>query len=114
MVIGQRVLLVDGLSETEQVLKAVLEPRGLRVDRVRGHVEPKSGDAAPSVVVLHEVDADLPSGERWGAVPRVIIGSAQGAADRSSEQCLPHPFQYRELIQAIDRLLNPEESRASA
>ena len=38
MTAKQRVLVVDGLSETEEVLRAVLEPRGLMVDRIRSEV----------------------------------------------------------------------------
>ena len=126
MVSGQRVLVVDGLSETEQVLKAVLEPRGLQVDRIRSGsplsaAAPRFGSShaptkRPNVVVLHEAD-DVPYQAQWGAVPRVIIGSAhipEAAADGSPEY-LPHPFQYRELIGAIERLLDrrkPEESAA--
>ena len=35
VIVSQRVLVVDGVSDTGDVLKAVLEPRGWQVDRVR-------------------------------------------------------------------------------
>ena len=50
----QHVLVVDGLSETEEVLRAVLEPRGLSVDRVRSTAsEELAAHFRPSVMVLH-------------------------------------------------------------
>jgi len=111
---GQRVLVVDGLVETEQVLKAVLEPRGLQVNRVRGdgNADAESDLMPPHVIVIH-ADESSPNAvrvENWGDVPRVIIGSAEfpGRADDAAadgRHYLPKPFQYRELIQAIERLL---------
>lgn len=113
MVSGQRVLVVDGLSETEEVLRAVLEPRGLRVERVRTneHREEKSSDEPPRVVVIHidEAHRSRNAADRnWADVPRVVIGSGDlGEADDlgGPRQFLQKPFQYRELIQAIDSLL---------
>ena len=127
MAAGQDVLVVDGLSETEVVLKAVLEPRGLRVNRIRRHAEdglptarPRFDvpqDATPTrVVVIHANDADGEHsvGESWNRVPQVVIGPAKldsnCASDRpSGSHYLEKPFQYSELIQAIERLL--DESR---
>lgn len=123
VVSGQRVLVVDGLAETEQVLKAVLEPRGLHVDRVRrgtpslsGPDEPKKrapAAARPNVLVLHEDQSDVGGLDQWGQVPRVVIGSMQMAESSESGEYLPHPFQYRELIGAIERLLSPATESAS-
>jgi DNA-binding response OmpR family regulator len=123
---GQRVLVVDGLSETEEVLKAVLEPRGLKVDRIRTRrltssqytTSARANTAAPQVqvVVLHEEEVTLEGNvaqrDSWGQTPRVIIGSAKVAATGAGEHYLQKPFQYRELIQAIERLL--EEPPADA
>ena len=59
MTVAQRVLVVDGLSETEAVLRAVLEPKGLEVDRIRGvdsgvfSRERLAAKERPSLVVLH-------------------------------------------------------------
>lgn len=121
MVSGQRVLVVDGLAETEQVLKAVLEPRGLHVDRVRRgaptyspseSARPRSVTAPvrPNVVVLHEDQEDAGGLDPWGQVPRVIIGSVRmpDRPENGAPEYLPHPFQYRELIGAIERLLAPK------
>ena len=109
MTSGQRVLVVDGLSETEQVLRAVLEPRGLTVDRIRsGRGELPAPAEPPSVVVLHleEATAELPPVAASDDVPRVIIGTAEFAAAPSpGDAYLQKPFQYRELIRAIERLM---------
>jgi DNA-binding NtrC family response regulator len=114
---GQRVLVVDGLAETEQVLRAVLEPRGLAVDRVRrAQVRPDDlvRRCPPHVVVLHLDDAPAEgagtaskSSDAWANVPRVLIGETEASppARNAGEHFLEKPFQYGELIQAIERLL---------
>lgn len=112
---GQRVLLVDGLSETEEVLKAVFEPRGLQVRRVSSS-ESARDPHPPRLMVLHdETPESSPELENWKSVPRVIIGST-GIMPQNSSPCERHflkqPFQYRELIQAIEQLLT-EPSPAS-
>src|SRR5580658_11019808 len=83
--VAQRVLVVDGLSETEAVLRAVLEPKGLEVDRVRGAdtgVFSRGRQAAkqrPSLVVLHVEDgrALIPASDGWQDVPRIVIGATK-------------------------------------
>ena len=85
--VAQRVLVVDGLSETEAVLRAVLEPKGLEVDRVRGvstGVFSRGRLAAkerPSLVVLHVEDGPvpIPTPDGWQDVPRIIIGATKDA-----------------------------------
>lgn len=108
---GQRVLVVNGLTETAEVLKAVLEPRGLHVDRVQGGTSGSANapDAPPRVVVLHEEDGDRNAHAEWDGVPRVVIGSADmPSADRNAadRQHLPSPFRYGELVRAIENLLD--------
>ncbi|MGH7201707.1 MAG: hypothetical protein ACREJB_13950 [Planctomycetaceae bacterium] len=116
MTSGQRVLVVDGPSETGEVLKAVFEPRGLRVDRVRSHEGHGSADAPPHVVVLHadESHAHADEDAAWPSVPRVIIGSVRlSEEDEDRDHCrLDKPFQYRELIQAVERLLDNQNRAA--
>lgn len=110
---GQRVLVVDGLSETGEVLKAVLEPRGLVVDRVRGHGGAVAA-AAPQIVVLDHDDyaADESHARRWADVPRVVIGSADmpedwqpRASGPAGQHYLQKPFEYGALVAAIEDLL---------
>jgi CheY-like chemotaxis protein len=119
------VLVVDGLPETTAVLKAVLEPRGLHVERLRSadpprraerprttHADRSDEEADPAVVVLHadaECAASRLPATQWAGTPRVIIGTIEAnetAARPAPGTCLlPHPFDYRDLLGAIDRLL---------
>jgi CheY-like chemotaxis protein len=114
--VAQRVLVVDGLSETEEVLRAVLEPKGLEVDRVRGAdtvVFSRARLAAkkrPSLVVLHVEDGrtPMPASDGWQNVPRIVIGATKDASPSglaAHEHHLEKPFQYGELIRTIERLL---------
>lgn len=110
MASAQRVVVVDGLAETEEVLKAVLEPRGLSVERVRAHASHSVNRPAetPNLVVLHADDAVPARRPAWDGVPRVIIGSASVPGcdhARGDSRYLQKPFCYRELIRAIDELL---------
>ena len=111
---GRRVLVVDGLSETTQVLRAVFEPRGHRVDRVRAY-ELSSGKAGsandglrsqpPTVVVFHAAAGET---ARYGSGPHVVIGrmTVDEAAASCGERHLPHTFQFAELIRAVQSLLD--------
>ncbi len=116
MTAQQRVLVVDGLSETEEVLRAVLEPRGLSVDRIRSAATDElASKRRPSVMVLH-VDEDpapaaAPAG--WQNDPRIVIGSTKvnDAGDTATEDhYLEQPFQYGELIRTIERLLSAADA----
>jgi CheY-like chemotaxis protein len=113
VVSGQRVVVVDGLAETEEVLKAVLEPRGLRVERIRAHATQTSDcdSSAPNVLVLHSDDAVQTKRRSWDGIPCVVIGSAEiSDSNRLSgdSRYLQKPFCYRELILAIEQLLAGE------
>jgi DNA-binding response OmpR family regulator len=110
VITGPRVLVIDGLSETEEVLKAVLEPRGLTVDRIRGNSFEKTAEQPPSVVVIHldEPRQTAAASNGFSDVPQVIIGSAEISGccgPAGAHQFLRKPFHYRELIQAIEGLL---------
>ncbi len=116
---GQQVVVVDGVPETTQVLRAILEPKGHRVERVRGIDGLASRSAPPSVVVLH--DDGAPGTHRqhkYGTVPRVVIGSLRSAecaaSDGGNERTLSQPFQYAELIRAVEALLMSGEARRPA
>lgn len=110
----RRVLVVDSESETEEVLKAVLGPRGLHVDRVR-KLTSEPASERPHLLVIDDdgprpappADAESSSTNEWSGVPRVIIGSARLAEDGSVDgrRYLQKPFQFGELIRAIDQLL---------
>lgn len=120
---SQRVMVVDGLPETEEVLKAVLGPRGVSVSRCRSHTLARSleDQDPPQLLVVHGGSGasagDLGAASGWNSVPRVVIGAAElaGPADDAVPGILSHPFHYRELIQAIERLLaEPPANRRPA
>lgn len=101
------VLVIDGTSDTEAVLKAVLEPRGTQVERTRGTLARQRTDDAnvPHVVVidLDEVSAST-TASCFGESHRILIGSAKVATD-DGDRFLAKPFQYPELVQVIEDLL---------
>jgi CheY-like chemotaxis protein len=118
--VAQRVLVVDGLSETEAVLRAVLEPKGLEVDRIRGvdsgvfSRERLAAKERPSLVVLHVEGGptSIPTSDGWQDVPRIVIGATKGDPPSrlaGVEHHLEKPFQYGELIRTIERLLAEAE-----
>jgi DNA-binding response OmpR family regulator len=106
---AHRVLVVDGLAETEEVLRAVLEPRGMQVDRVRGDgAGQMTATSRPSVVVLHVEEGPAQAQYGWDDVPRILIGATKesGTAHNApDEHFLQKPFHYGELIRAIEQLL---------
>lgn len=107
---GQQLVVVDGVPETTQVLRAVFEPRGYDVNRVRAFELPQFPRDRQSILVVHgEGDdgngtAGTPSET---SVPRVIIGSiaANSGDGASGDHRLQQPFQYAELIRAVEALL---------
>ena len=111
---GQRVLVVDGIPETEEVLRAVFEGRGCQVGRIRsrGEVREPDREETPHVVVI---DADAPTAPQaeenaWDEVPRVVLGArvmtTQATVPSRSALFLEKPFQYPELVRAVERLLS--------
>lgn len=111
---GRRVLVVDGVSDVQEVLQAILEPRGLKVDWVRGHVPSPHASPldCPDIVVIDAEASPLSTREdpAWAGVPQVIIGAggasvAPTTKPAANRRYLDKPFQYIELIQAIEGLL---------
>ena len=101
------VLVIDGTSDTEAVLKAVLEPRGTHVERTRGTVVRQRVDemSSPHVVVidLDDESADA-TASCFGESHRILIGSVKTAVDEG-DRFLSKPFQYPELLRTIEDLL---------
>ena len=101
------VLVIDGTSDTEAVLKAVLEPRGTQVERTRGaNVQKRNEEtAAPHVVVI---DLDDESADattlKFGESHRILIGSVKTPVD-DQDRFLSKPFQYPDLLRTIEDLL---------
>lgn len=114
MALGQHVVVVDGISETAQVLRAVLEPRGMQVNRVLSYTLTES-DAQdhPALVIVHEDESPASAADdvlppRWSGTPRVVIGSAELLTETGDGRrtYLQKPFQYGELVRAVERLLH--------
>lgn len=100
------VLIVDGVSETPDVLRAVFEPRGTMVRRIRGTVS-MTLDAAPDVVVIDLDEQADPSLARqaWPCARQVLISSELMATSPDGPRFLEKPFEYPELVHLIEELL---------
>ncbi len=110
MTITPRVLVVDGLAETEIVLRAVLEPQGAAVERCRSDHADWSQSSRPQVMI---VDGDNEAESKfWPDVPRVVLSSARLPDSPSSARFLEKPFHYPELVSLVRSLLDlPSEDR---
>ena len=111
------VLVVDEIPDTAEVLEAVLASRGLTVNRVR-HLDaahPPTLANRPALIVVDVESCPSPNTracDGWQNVPQVIIGTmhAPQPADEvhganPDRRYLQKPFQFAELIQAIDALI---------
>ncbi len=108
----RHVLVIDGPSDTATVLRAVLEPRGAVVERTRTHglVEAWGSREEPDVVVVDMDGDDAEHTAVWPSAPHVVIGSARVTVDDSQTRFLQKPYQYPELIRAIEDLLTPRDA----
>lgn len=88
------VFVVDGVAETEEVLRAILEPRGYTISRAADIAAAKVVDRPDSVVVRH---ADRRKFDGNG--PCVVVGRLE---DPDDQQYLPQPYNYADLIAAIE------------
>ena len=113
----ERVLVVDEVSDTAEVLQAVLEPRGLTVNRVRRmELADQSATAnRPAVLIVDAEgwnDACPTMSSGWQAVPQVIIGLVRVTEETTepvaTRRFLRKPFQYADLVQAIESLIRQE------
>ena len=109
----ERVLVVDETSDTAEVLQAVLKPRGLFVNRIRPLEGPEVCSSNPPAVLVLDADSVETTAAGWAGfehVPQVIIGTWQvpesaGETSSASRRYLQKPFQYAELIQAVEALI---------
>jgi hypothetical protein len=102
------VVIVDGMPETAQVLQAVFEPRGHRVERIRGFVPNDAERVRDSVLVLHD-DGEKRAAANDPAVRRIIIGSLSSPNAGSNETHLSPMFEFAELIRAVEGLLSDQK-----
>ena len=112
------VLVVDEIPDTAEVLEAVLASRGLTVNRVR-HLDsafPPTLANRPALIVVDVEScssANAHACHDWQSIPQVIIGTIpapQVAGDvppsgTPERRYLQKPFQFAELIQAIEALI---------
>lgn len=106
----RRVLVIGGVSDTETVLRAVLEPRGATVERSRSQADLSRSamSRSPQVVVIDldtELDAES-AAVRWHKSQRVLIGSDLPGSISADERFLAKPFHYPELVKVVEELLN--------
>lgn len=100
------ILVVDGLSETTDVLKAVFEPRGHAVDRVRQSQLSSRSLMSPRIVVWHANESESAHlAGRFPGIPRIFIGRADCPASDGESQRFSQPFEYCELLRSIETLL---------
>ena len=107
---SRRVLVIGEASDTETVLRAVLEPRGATVERSRGlrTLSRSATGPSPKVVVIDlDAEQDAESAKsRWQQSNRVLIGSHLPHSITADERFLEKPFQFPDLVQVIEELLN--------
>jgi len=124
----ERILVVDEVSDTAEVLQAVLEPRGVTVNRISrwGQTESSTVENRPAVVIYDaesSADGAPTAGGNWHSVPQIIIGTirvdrtsdrgrtgSHATAPESERRYLQKPFHFAELVQAIEALIAPRES----
>ncbi len=111
MTTPRQVLVIDGPSETATVLQAILERRGTVVQRTRTQGLRESWNAAtgPDVVVVDVDSAQQAASTQpqvWQTTPHVVIGSHRVMVDDAHTRFLQKPFQFPELIRAVEDLLN--------
>lgn len=108
MNVSQRVLVIGGVSDTATVLQAVFEPRGATVERSRTHRPSSAQSRFASEVVVIDLDAEpcFDSANNCSQRSnRVLIGSDTPKRISPDDRFLAKPFQYPELVKAIEELL---------
>lgn len=87
------------------MLRAVFEPRGHAVNRVRQSQLPSG--SSPRVVVWHTNESDDSSAaDRFAGIPRVVIGRTCLAEPSPDTRRFAQPFEYGDLLREIESLLS--------
>jgi hypothetical protein len=108
-----RLVVVDRFPDTADVLRAVFEPRGIEVERRRRPLGAGPADSSAELFVfdVESVHASHAQAGDWPAGPRVVIGPGAlpetREAHKATSTYLAKPFEYAELIRAIEQLLEP-------
>ena len=102
------VLVIDGSTETDTVLRTVLEPLGAQVRRTRSHCLDAAAlaEERPDVVVI-DLDhaSDSAADFARDANSQVVLSSQRIDVSDSQSRFLEKPFQFPELIRAVEDLL---------
>ena len=102
-----RVLLIDGSADTEAVIRAVLEPRGMSVSRTRSYgADSCRSNTTPDVVVLDLDELSTATEDAWSDTCQVQLGSTRVEVSQPHVRFLEKPFQFPELIQVLEDLLS--------
>ncbi|QDT37114.1 hypothetical protein [Stratiformator vulcanicus] len=111
------VLLIDGLEETAEVVRAVLKSSGSRVTRMRSYELPSRLQNDADVVIYHDSGVRDASGGA-DTNSRIVVGrvnhSDPTACPSVGASELAEPFDYRDLIGAVHRCLAESQSESPA
>ncbi len=126
MVSQQSMLIVDGSSDTSEVLATTFERRGVRVlsaERANQGLE-MARRFQPDLIVLdvecescapEEVYEPFADQSRRRHKPLVILGTIQRAwGEAGHEECLAKPYHYGPLVRTIERLLDEAQPSSAA
>lgn len=117
MISHLRVLIVDEQEETRQVLRTVLEPRGMQIleaSRADRGLELARHHHPDLIVMDVELQTSSPPDISAGFVaetaehdtPVILLGSVRQGKTRLPEgQVLSKPYHYGQLIRKIEELL---------
>lgn len=109
---SRRVLVLDGVPETAEVLQAVLQPRGIQVMRESSRSSDFGGTDVDLVVVHRGESADEPRClDLPRTVPQIVVDCGLGQDDAPGYATrLSSPFQYGDLVREIELLLGGERA----
>lgn len=121
MSLKPRVVVVDHSTETADVLQAVFAPRGVEVECRRMPSRRRGAPQDAEVFVLDEECLATPASPAPPASARrnrVVLGSpasptGEGTASNDQASYIPKPFQYAELIRAVEMLLAQRDAQVS-
>lgn len=121
---NRSVLIVDGSSDSREVLRAVLELRGWKIIEADDTAEglEMADELHPDVILLDTdtqtaddaaVQASYDDASRRNNASLVVIGQARFNGVDSRHRIVPKPYHYGPLIRTIDELSASVLAKAS-
>ena len=113
------VLIVDESAESREVLRTVLEHRGIRILEAAGAQQglELARQHRPDLIVLDlELDSGRPqfpselAAQSARQTPLVMLGNARRQAGPQVGESMPKPYHYAPLIRRIEQLLDTVSS----